>query len=253
MLIDSVRSGFLNTGDFVFEALGQRWAGKLCQQNYLSPGYFSSEGQDSQRWLYYRCRTEGQNTILLGGQNQIVGAQPPTTYASTGDIQSSLTFAANSSSASFYTTDMSAAYGGTSVRRGMRLLNARRQMLLQDEITDSSSSAQWRMHTNATISYSSGNRVASLALGGQTLQVSILNSAPGLTFQTLQPVRLSSDQSPPAADLPNPGVSVLAIDIPAGSVNLQVLFSPQWSGLSTSDYKTPASVALSSWSLTSHQ
>ena len=243
----------MTTGDFVFEALGQRWAGKLCQENYLAPGYFSSEAQDSQRWLYYRCRTEGQNTILLGGDNQIVGQQPPTTYASTGDLQTSLTFAANSSSAAFYTTDMSAAYGGTSIRRGMRLLNARRQMLLQDEITGSSESAQWRMHTNATISYSSGNRVASLALGGQTVRVSILDSAPSVTFQTLQPTRLSSDPSPPAADSPNPGVSVLAINIPAGTTTLQVLFSPQWPGLSTSDYKTPGSVALSSWSLTSHQ
>lgn len=248
-------TGNLDTGDFVFEALGQRWAGELCQANYLSTGYFSSEAQDSQRWLYYRCRTEGQNTILLNGQNQIVDQQPPVTFGTTNDIQTSLTYAANSTSASYFVTDMSAAYGGTSVKRGMRLLNSRRQMLLQDEINGSSNTAQWRMHTNATISYSNGNRVANLALGGQNVQVSILDSASSLTFQTLQAVRLSTDPALPSGqeDLPNPGVSVLAINIPAGTTNLQVLFSPQWPGLSSSSYKTPSSVALSSWSLQSHQ
>ena len=54
-------------------------------------------------------------------------------------------------------------------------------------------------------------------------------------------------------DQDNPGVTVLVIDLEnAGTYNLQVLFSPQWSGMSSSDYVTPSEVALSDWSLTSH-
>ena len=75
----------------------------------------------------------------------------------------------------------------STARRGMRLLNSRQQVLVQDEI-ETSETSQWRMHTNATISYSSGNRVANLALGGQTMTVTIMDSAPDLTFETLQPV-----------------------------------------------------------------
>jgi hypothetical protein len=61
----------IDAGDFVIEALGQRWAGELvctvtihrrlfltdawqCQNDYLGAGYFSSDAQNSQRWLYYR-------------------------------------------------------------------------------------------------------------------------------------------------------------------------------------------------------
>lgn len=109
------------------------------------------------------------------------------------------------------------------------------------------------MHTNATITYSDNNRVATLALDGKSLTASILDSAPGLSFQTLAPNRTADAPALGAGgfDLPNPGVSVLAIDIPSGDTTLEVLFNPQWDGLSASDYKTPSSVSLSSWSLTS--
>jgi hypothetical protein len=85
------------------------------------------------------------------------------------------------------------------------------------------------------------------------LTASILDTAASLTFQTLQPNRTSDAPAlgPGGFDLANPGVSVLAIDIPSGDTTLEVLFNPQWTGLSASDYKTPSSVGLSSWSLTS--
>ncbi|CAD6578568.1 MAG: hypothetical protein CYPHOPRED_000622 [Cyphobasidiales sp. Tagirdzhanova-0007] len=244
--------GDLDAGDFVLEALGQRWAGQLCQDNYLSTGYFSGEAADSQRWLYYRCRTEGQNTILMGDANQNPDISPATNYDTTGEEQNSLTYAAGSNSAAYFWSDLSSAYSDT-VRRGLRLLNSRQQVLIQDEINTSATS-QWRMHTNATISYSNGNRVANLALGGQTMTATIMDSALDITFETLQPVRNSADPALPSGqvDLPNPGVSVLAINIPAGNTTLQVLFNPQWPGLASSAYVTPPNVALSSWSLTSH-
>lgn len=139
------------------------------------------------------------------------------------------------------------------VRRGIRAYNQRRQVLLRDEIAGAQNAGQWRMHTNATITYSDNNRVATLTLGDKSLTASILDTAASLTFQTLQPNRTSDAPAlgPGGFDLPNPGVSVLAIDIPSGDTTLEVLFNPQWTGLSASDYKTPSSVSLSSWSLTS--
>lgn len=109
-LTDHQTHGNLDIGDFVLEALGQRWAGELCQDNYLSPNYFSNETQGSERWLYYRCMTEGQNTITYNQQNQLVTALPSQNYDSTGDEQSSLTFAAPDTSATYFWTDMSSAY-----------------------------------------------------------------------------------------------------------------------------------------------
>lgn len=72
------------------------------------------------------------------------------------------------------------------IKRGMRLLNQRRQILIQDEFTGTAATAEWRMQTNATISYSSDKRTANLELGGQKMSVQILSSAPNLTFNTQQ-------------------------------------------------------------------
>ncbi|KAJ7071186.1 hypothetical protein C8F01DRAFT_943564, partial [Mycena amicta] len=53
-----------------------------------------------------------------------------------------------SDSTAFWTTDMTSAYlNASSVKRGVRLLNGRRQVLIQDEIK----STGWRMHTDATV------------------------------------------------------------------------------------------------------
>jgi len=249
--------GFLDVGTFNLEALGQKWAGGLCQANYLGTGYFSSEDQDSQRWLYYRTRTEGQNTILIGEQNQIVTADPVNTFGSTGEQQTSLAYTVPSDSAVYFTTDMSSAYAGqaTSVNRGLRLLNGRTQMLVQDEIVGAEAAVQWRMHTNATITYSNNNATANLALGGEELQVQLLSPS-GASFVTMQPVPFASDPPVPSGEasqnLANTGVSVLVIQLPQGDSNIQVLFNPQYPGASSSSYVTPPSVALSSWTTTSH-
>jgi hypothetical protein len=247
--------GDLDCGDFVLDALGTRWAGELGSGDYNAPNYFDSEAQNATRWLYYRKRTEGQNTILVNQQNQNVLANPTMTQGSSGTTQGSSTvFKPSSDSTSFVVFDLSSAYFNvTSFSRGLRLLNGRQQVLLQDDI-NAAGSVMWRMHTNATVTISSGGTSATLTLDGQTMQVQILNPPSGATFTTAQAVRLAGDPALPsgATDQPNPGVTVLTISLPAGQYSLQVLFNPQWPGLQQSNYVTPKSVPLSSWSLTSH-
>ena len=106
------------------------------------------------------------------------------------------------------------------------------------------------MHTNATVSVS--GTTATLTIDQSILQMQILNAPSGAAFGTANATRFDSDPTPPEADQPNPGVTVVTIDLPAGDYSLQVLFNPQWPGMSTSDFKTPPSVTLSQWSLTSH-
>ena len=106
--------GDLDQGDFVLDAMGQRWAGELGSGDYLSTGYFSSEGQDSQRWLYYRKRTEGQNCVLVGGQNQNVNAAPSAQFGTTGEAQGSSTvYTVSDSSTAYFTADLVTAYNQT--------------------------------------------------------------------------------------------------------------------------------------------
>lgn len=143
----------------------------------------------------------------------------------------------------------------TSFKRGIRMLNDRKQVLLQDEIT-ASKSIKWMMHTNATVTPDSSGSSATLELNGKKLVMQIL-SPPGAKFSTQTPAARSQDDPPlPAGeqnqDQPNPTVTAVSIELDAGTYDIQVLFNPQWDGMSSSDFKTPSSVGIDSWSLTSH-
>lgn len=106
----------LDCGDFVIDALGTRWAGELGSGDYLSEGYFSSEAQDSERWLYYRKRTEGQNTILVNRQNQNVLALPTLRHESKNTAQGSSTVAdIPDDDAVYWVADLVSAYNDTCV------------------------------------------------------------------------------------------------------------------------------------------
>ncbi len=101
----------LDCGDFVLDALGQRFFGELGSGDYLSLDYFTSDAQNATRWLYYRKRTEGQNTILVNQANQDVTAHPTITHDSSGTVQGSSTvFKAPSDSTAYFIADLTSAY-----------------------------------------------------------------------------------------------------------------------------------------------
>ncbi|KAK7012286.1 hypothetical protein R3P38DRAFT_1590232 [Favolaschia claudopus] len=136
--------------------------------------------------------TEGQNTLLVGATNQNVAANPTVRAQSSNATQGSSTvFTPDSGSTAYFVTDMTSAYfNANSVKRGIRLLNGRKQVLLQDEIT-ASASVMWRIHTNATVSTSGTS--ATLKIGDKTMDVSILNAPDGAVFTTSKAERMSTD------------------------------------------------------------
>jgi hypothetical protein len=164
LILENITDSNIDAGDFVLDALGERWAGELCQASYLSTGYFSSDSQNSTRWLYYRTRTEGQNTIVYNGSNQVVDARPSSIrFETTGDAHTGPVCLSKQDSAVYWVVNLTTSYGGVLIERGIRLFNGRSQVLLQDEIIEATSACQWRMHTNATIKYKKGGIAAGLS------------------------------------------------------------------------------------------
>ncbi|CAL1695085.1 unnamed protein product [Somion occarium] len=247
----------LDAGDWVMDALGTRWAGDLGSGDYLSEGYFNGDTQDADRWLYYRKRTEGQNCILVNKQNQLLTAAPTVKAETDKTAQGSSTvFDVPSGSTAYWTTDLASVYDSSAVsshKRGLRMINDRKQVLLQDDIT-ATQPIMWRMHTNATVSVDQSGTSATLTIGDKTLQMQILNPTSDMKISTGPASRFSDDPPLPQnqSDQENPGVTVVMINMDAGTKSLQVLFNPQWPGMSSSDFKTPPSVPVDSWSLTSH-
>ncbi|EIN06318.1 hypothetical protein PUNSTDRAFT_145586 [Punctularia strigosozonata HHB-11173 SS5] len=245
----------LDAGDFVLDAMGYRFAGEYGSGDYLSAGYFNKDDQDDERWLYFRKRTEAQNVMLVGGENQDVEAAPSVRHDTSGTRQGSSTvFDVPSDSTAYFVADLTSAYFNvTSYERGVRMINGRKQVLLQDDIT-ASAPISWRLQTNATVSVDSSGTSATLTIAGKVVKMDILDAPEGASITTGPAVRLASDPPLPAGqtDQPNPGVTVVSISLEAGTYSLQVLFSPQWDGMKASDFKTPPSVDLDDWSLTSH-
>ncbi|PWY97181.1 hypothetical protein BCV70DRAFT_203105 [Testicularia cyperi] len=274
--------GDLDAGDFIIDALGTRWAGEYGNGNYLSTDYFASEAADAARWTYYRKATDGQNTLTINMQNQIPNCKPVNTFSTTGVSQtSSLTYAPGTNDVAAFVTDMSSCYSlGTGiVQRGIRMLNGRRQVLVQDEIAQSSSvtNVKWRVQTNGTVSISADGKTATLtqstitdpnagvvgqvSLGGtKTMKVQILSPSDATFSAQGPPARRiygTATTPPPGedADQVNTGVTVLQIDVGGtqnASSTIQVVWQPQWGDLTAADSATPKSVPLSQWSVTSH-
>lgn len=138
------------------------------------------------------------------------------------------------------------------VKRGLRLLNGRGQILLQDDISTNQGPIEWRMHTTAGVQLN--GTTASLTQNNQTMNVLLINPPNGAAFSVSDAARRPTDPPlpPGAIDQTNTGVVVLRILLPAGAYNLQVLFNPQPLGATVTDYVTPAFVPLDNWSLSSH-
>ncbi|KAH6645527.1 chondroitin AC/alginate lyase [Truncatella angustata] len=229
-LIGHSDHGNLDAGDFVLDALGERWAVELCHQDYLSPGYFDGEAQKNKRWQYYRTGTAGQNTILYNGTNQLVTAAPTTSFESSSTVNHVSRPGLSNMVTTIWTANLSSAYNGPQIQRRLGLPRNRTQVLIQDQIKDAVHASQWRMHTRADIQISENRREAGkfLKIGDKQMNVK-LQGASDLLFHVMDASRrleiaplLKGEE-----DNPNIGIQVLYIDIPPGYHDLSILFLPR--------------------------
>ena len=208
---NSVAHGHLDLGSFELDALGVRWARDLGADDYNLPGYWDNEPGGA-RWKYYRLRAESHNVPLLDGEDQKVeGASKFTRFVST-------------ESASAAVIDFTSAYAPKAARawRGVRMLDGRRAVLIQDEF-DLAQPCEvvWGMTTDAAISIGKPNQ-AVLSQNGRSLVVRILSPADAV----LEVV--SAGQAPPEKS--NAGVYRLLVRVPktSGAVRVSVLLAPIW-------------------------
>ena len=178
---NKVNHGHLDLGGFVLDAVGQRWAIDLGADDYNLPGYFGP-----QRWIYYRLRAEGNNTLVIAPDAE--PDQDPRAEAK-------ITRFSDRPGASFAIADITSAYARTAtrVRRGIALRG--HDVLVQDEVrTRSPADVWWFLHTGAQVLCEGAS--ATLIQGGSALTASIL-SPPGATFITLPAEPLATSPHPP--------------------------------------------------------
>ncbi len=214
----------LDLGHFVFDAEGERWALDLGKDNYNLPGYFQ-HWPGGARWLYYRNRAEGHNTLVI---------DPDACEDQDPRARSTITRFETSVGDSLAVADLTNAYRGRPVRRGVWLRN-RTALLVQDEIGDGLTGAgptsgapadvRWFMHTRAGVELSGDGRTALLTQNGKAVRARLLSPA-GVTFRVDDAAPLPSSPHPDVQGA-NTGVRKLTVQLAAtGPVTIAVLIEP---------------------------
>ncbi|MCU6711292.1 Ig-like domain-containing protein [Paenibacillus sp. J5C_2022] len=237
--------GDLDTGTFVLDAHGVRWALDIGSENYNLPGYWNMS-ENGQRWTYYRKRAEGHNTLIISpsaGPDQDVDSLSPITTTSF-----------NETGGAYAISDLTPAYQkqAASIKRGVALIDERRQFLVQDEIVNKSpSELYWFMHTRASIEISPDGTSAMLSQDGRQLYVKLLT--PGnASFSVMDAVPLPISPNP-SGQTSNYGVKKLTIHMEdVLNETISVWMVPLMPG-ETPPSVQPAVVPLESWSVQNGQ
>jgi hypothetical protein len=207
----------LDLGSFVLDVLGQRWAVDLGADDFSLPGYFGAE-----RFSYVRTRTDGHNTLVLNGQNQVADARAP------------LVISGDDGYRAFAVADLTAAYAPAvaRARRGVMLVDGH-DVLVQDEVEGAASAdVVWQMLTRAAVSVAGGR--AWLYQNGRRLGLQVVEPA-GATFTTSTP-----EAPPPQSQQPD--VTILRVQAPSRRESVRIVV---W--MSSGDRPPPAVSPLDEW------
>ncbi|MCG6925723.1 MAG: heparinase II/III family protein [Acidobacteria bacterium] len=213
----SANHGQMDTGSFVLDADGVRWALDLGAEPYHG---IESRGmnlwdrtQDSDRWTIFRQQNEGHNTLVIDGQLQKVsGHGLIVAFSDAPSFPHSI-------------VDMSSVYAGQaqSVRRGVALLPSG-AVLVQDEIAGLTPGrlVRWGMITRARTSDASG---AALTLNEGEKRLRMERLSPSDTRWEV----IGTGGPRHEWDSPNPGTRMIAFEAVApesGELRLAVLMTP---------------------------
>ncbi|MBT3605934.1 MAG: hypothetical protein HN521_22945 [Candidatus Latescibacteria bacterium] len=217
--------GHLDLGSFEMDALGVRWVRDLGCDQYNLPNYWEKE-RDGRRWNYWRLGTLSHNVITIDGNNQ------------DAEGTSNMTRFATEIEDAFAVIDLTQAYAddAPSVTRGVKMIDNRRSVLIQDEIELSEyKTITWGITTEAQIELKSDTE-ARLMMDGKALMVRVLTDGATLTC--------SDAPQPEPPHYSNEGVRRLEATVKAtGDVTIAVLLAPEWSdGSSSSPIVAPISV-----------
>lgn len=227
--------GHLDAGSFVVDYKGYRWAELLGSDSYSLSNYFAAP----KRWTYYRCRSEGANTLSISNKtqtalhfsNQIPSANNSLLWAGSFD-----------SSSRFGIANLTEAYSNvtTSVLRGVILLN-NSQLLVRDEIIAPNAvdiAASW--HTTADITLGTDNRTATLTQGDITMKLTVLR--PSNAYLELVDTNPCNSYSG-CSEMTNSGIYNVAVRLSELTTEATILLALAESGTSLEKFDTP----LKSW------
>lgn len=169
----------LDSGTFEIYALGERFIGNFCNEDYheVVPNGFWD--YDYQRWTYYKKNAQGQNTLVFNPEKNPVLQQDPKENAPI------IAFESNASGG-YSVVDLTNVYKADvlSAYRGLKVFNNRTAILLQDEFDlREESVVYWSAHTEARIEIIN-EKLARLVMNGKSLYAYITSEQGAFTVMS---------------------------------------------------------------------
>lgn len=233
----------LDSGTFEIYALGERFIGNYCDEDYheVVPNGFWD--YDYQRWTYYKKNAQGQNTLVFNPEKYPVLQQDPKENAPI------IAFESNASGG-YSVVDLSNVYKASAISayRGLKMFNNRTAVMIQDEFElREESVVYWSAHTEARIEIIN-DKLARLVMNGKSLYAYITSDQGTFTV-------MSGNTPLPGSigefcNLDNRGVNKLIIKLENVITGvLSVVFVPTLEEIKDfSSYKTEF-VSVKDWSL----
>lgn len=229
----TVNHGHIDSGTFVLDMLGTRWAVDLGPEDYNAGDYFGT-GRNN----YYRVRAEGHNVYVI---------DPDENAGQETDAFCPIIQTYSKEKGAFQVMDLTDAYRNkvNSATRGFMLCDDRRTFIVQDEIElKQESDLYFFVHTNADINIVDNNTVI-FTQNGQQMQIKLdSNVATELSVMDAQPLETSPV---PATQSSNTGTRKLTVKIHSdGEVKLSMRFAMLNEYAASQDYTM---TDISSWSI----
>ena len=216
-------------------------------------GYFYSKYQKyniKSRWNYYKKRAEGHNTLVINE-----GKDADQKLNSTSSF---IEF--NDSEKQPYTIlDMSDVYkfeenDNQDIKRGIRLIDSKKRMILQDEIhLSAESDLYWMVHTDAKISIDSSGKKATLTKFvdnvEKKLEIKIISSQEdeSVKFSTMKQVPINSELLTLGNNSEGKNKEKLVIHLEkCKDITLSVLFTPIYEN-DNENYESTEVISLNNW------
>jgi hypothetical protein len=214
----SANHGQMDTGSFVLDADGVRWAMDLGAESYHG---IESRGmnlwdrsQDSDRWTIFRQQNHGHNTLVIDDKLQTVEGKAEVISFS-GDPKFPHTV-----------VDLSPVYKGQaeSIHRGVALLPSR-EVLIQDELTGlkRGSRVRWAMITPATPGKPDGSQIK-LRKEDASMSLNIRSAGKSPSWRIIDTSKPQNEW-----DSANKGTRTIAFETTApasGKLTIAVLLTP---------------------------
>jgi len=201
-----------DSGTFIFDSMGVRWATELGSDSYVIPGYWNEENNP-----VYRVRTEGQNCYVIN---------PGKGSGQRFDNEDKIIKTESKPRGAYAVMDITSAYKDdvTSALRGIMLGDNRQTLTVRDEIDlKKESDFYWFMHTPASVDIIDNN-TAILFSNGIQMKFELISNQP-LTLGVMDAVPLDPKVSPQNSE--NRGIRKIVIKGKVkGRLNLTVKMKP---------------------------